>query len=63
MVDKGYYSKNVIENDHKCNMLCPLKKNANLKEDHNKEMFNRFQRNATKKIQTSTKHWTQKNQN
>ena len=30
-------------------MLCPLKKNANLKEDHNKEMFNRFKRKCNKK--------------
>ena len=32
MVDKGYYSKQIyeIENDHKCKMLCRLKKNANL---------------------------------
>ena len=51
MVDKGYYSKKnfyVIENDHKCKMLCPLKKNANLKEDHNKEMFNRFKRKCNR---------------
>jgi hypothetical protein len=47
MLDKGYLSKknfDIIENNYKCKMLCPLKNNTNLKQKHNKELFNRFKR-------------------